>query len=81
MTDQEILDWLRSVLTEMFEIEPGRVQLDTNLFTDLELDSIDAVDLAIQLQNKTGKRVEPQNFKEIRLVSDVIAAVQRLLKA
>lgn len=79
MTDQEILQKLRDILEETFEIEPQRVQPEVNMFTELDLDSIDAVDLAIQLQKFTGKRIQPQDFKDIRTVADVIAAVHRLL--
>lgn len=81
MTDQEILEKLQAILQDTFEIEPERVRRDTNLFTDLDLDSIDAVDLAIQLQNLTGKRIQPQDFKEVRTVEDVISQVHRLLAA
>ena len=62
MTETEILDHLRRILEETFEIDPARVQLETNLFTDLDLDSIDAVDLAIKLQELTGKRIKPEEF-------------------
>jgi len=51
------------------------------MITDLDLDSIDAVDLAIQLQKLTGKRIQPQDFKDIRSVADVIGAVHRLMAA
>lgn len=81
MTDQEILEKLKAILQETFEIEPERVHGDINLFSDLDLDSIDAVDLAIQLQNFTGKRIQPQDFKEVRTVNDVIGEVHRLLAA
>ncbi|HZX32588.1 MAG TPA: acyl carrier protein [Rhodocyclaceae bacterium] len=81
MTDQEILAKLQTILQETFEIDPERVQPDTNLFADLDLDSIDAVDLAIQLQKLTGKRIQPQDFKEVRTVADVIGSVRRLLAA
>lgn len=79
MTDQEILEKLRDILHDTFEIDPQRVHPEVNLFADLDLDSIDAVDLAIQLQKLTGKRIQPQDFKEVRTVADVIAAVHRLL--
>lgn len=79
MTDQEILEKLQSILLETFEIDPARVIPETNLFADLELDSIDAVDLAIKLQEFTGKRIKPEEFKTVRTVADVIKAVQNLL--
>ncbi|MCM8614091.1 acyl carrier protein [Accumulibacter sp.] len=81
MSDQEILDKLRTILHDAFEIEATRVTPETQLFADLDLDSIDAVDLAIQLQKLTGKRIQPQDFKDIRSVADVVAAVRRLMAA
>ena len=79
MTDQEILDKLKSILHEEFEIAPEKIKPETNLFEELDLDSIDAVDLAIKLQEMTGKRIKPETFKSVRTVSDVIAAVKTLL--
>lgn len=81
MTDQEIFEKLQAILHDTFEIQPERVRRDVNLFSDLDLDSIDAVDLAIQLQKLTGKRIQPHDFKEVRTVDDVIGAVHRLLAA
>lgn len=79
MTDQEILTKLREILENTFEIDPERVLPETHLFKELDLDSIDAVDLSIQLQKLTGKRIQTHDFKEVRTVNDVIAAVHRLL--
>jgi acyl carrier protein len=79
MNDQEVLNKLQTILRDTFEIDSARVTPTAHLFTDLDLDSIDAVDLAIQVQKLTGKRIQPQEFKDIRTVADVIVAVQRLL--
>lgn len=81
MDTNEILARLREILLEAFEIEPERVQLETHLFTELDLDSIDAVDLAIKVQEMTGKRIKPEEFKTVRTVQDVIATIQKLLEA
>jgi acyl carrier protein len=79
MTDKEILENLKSILSESFEVDPKLITPETNLFEDLDLDSIDAVDLVIKLQEMTGKRIKPETFKSVRTVGDVIAAVQALL--
>ena len=81
MTDKQILDRLREVLTDTFEIEPAKITREADLFRDLDLDSIDAVDLAVKLQEMTGKRIRPEEFKTVRTVGDVVAAVDRLLAA
>ncbi len=80
ISDEDILQRLRSVLHETFEIDPARVTPAAHLFTDLELDSIDAVDLAIQVQEMTGMRIKPEDFKNVRTVGDVIATVRTLLE-
>ena len=81
MTDAEIFEQLKRVLVETFELDAAQVTMGATLFEDLDLDSIDAVDLAIKLQEITGKRIRPQEFKAIRTVSDVVAAVHELLAA
>jgi acyl carrier protein len=81
MTDDEILARLREILQEAFEIEPSRVVPQAKLYDELGLDSIDAVDLAIKLQEMTGKRIKPENFKGVRTVGDVIGTVRLLLAA
>jgi acyl carrier protein len=79
ISDEDILFRLKDVLHETFEIDPARVTPDSHLFTDLELDSIDAVDLAIQVQDMTGMRIKPEDFKNVRTVGDVVATVRTLL--
>lgn len=79
MNDEQILARLKTILAESFEIDPAKVTMDTQLFTDLDLDSIDAVDLAIKLQEMTGKRIKPEDFKTVRSVGDVVATVKQLL--
>lgn len=81
MTDEQILEKLRAILANAFEIDPARVTPATHLFEELDLDSIDAVDLAINLQEMTGKRIKPDDFKSVRTVGDVIVTVHTLLAA
>ena len=79
MTAQEIEQKIRDILVAEFEVDPARLELDTNLFTELDLDSIDAVDLVTRLQNEIGKRVDPESFRQIRTLRDVTVAVSKLV--
>lgn len=81
MTDDDVLAKLREILRDSFEIAPDRVTPAAHLFNELDLDSIDAVDLAIKLQEMTGKRIKPEEFKSVRTVGDVINAVHSLTAA
>ena len=75
----QIFEMLNEILVEYFEIDAADISLEANLYEDLDLDSIDAVDLVVKLREKTGKKIEPQDFKLVRTVNDVIVAVEKLL--
>ena len=77
---EEIYNKLAEILVDDFEISQDLVKPEANLFEDLELDSIDAVDLAVKLQFFTDKKISPENFKQIRTVDDVVNAIEELLK-
>ena len=79
-TRDEIYAKLSEILVEEFEIAEDMVKPEANLFEDLDLDSIDAVDLAVKLQFFTDKKISPENFKQIRTVEDVVNAIEELLK-
>ncbi len=70
---------LQEALVELFELEPERISLEANLYTDLEIDSIDAVDLIDHIKRKTGKKIAADAFKSVRTVGDVVEAVHRML--
>jgi acyl carrier protein len=80
LSNEDILARLKDVLHETFEIDPAKVTPEAHLFTDLELDSIDAIDLAIQVQDMTGARIKPEDFKSVRTVGDVVATVRALIE-
>lgn len=76
---EEILQYLRTVLADLFEIKPEQVVPEANLYEDLDIDSIDAVDLILKLKDLTGRKIQPQQFKHVRTVSDVVDAIQAVM--
>lgn len=78
MTEQEIYRLLRDTLTELFEIEPERITPDTNLYEDLEIDSIDAIDLIDRIKRETGRKLQAEDFRNVRTVNDVVQAVLKI---
>jgi acyl carrier protein len=79
-TRGEIEAKLAEILVEMFEVEAADVTHDALLYDDLDIDSIDAVDLIVRLKELTGKKVDPEQFKEIRTVKDVVDVIELLLR-
>jgi acyl carrier protein len=79
MTDTEIEQKIKNILVEEFEVDAGGLTRETNLFTELDLDSIDAVDLVVRLQREIDKKVNPEDFRQIRTLGDVVSAVSKLV--
>ncbi len=75
MSKDELFGWIATLLSEMFELDKDSMTLESNLYADLDIDSIDAVDLAVKLKQMTGKRLSPEVFKTIRTISDVVDAL------
>lgn len=77
---QQIHEHLSASLVDMFEIDPDDIHPDARLYEDLDIDSLDAVDLVIQLRDFTGAKVRPEQFKEVRTVGDVVNVVHSLIE-
>ena len=81
MTRDEIYEQLRSYLEDMFEVPADLITPEAQLYEDLDLDSIDAVDLVVKLQDLTGKKIPPDEFRTVRSVGDVVDRVHDLMAA
>ena len=78
MTRDEISGHVTRVIVELFDVAEDKINDDARLYEDLDIDSIDAVDMVVEMKKITGKKINPENFKSVRSVGDVIAAVEAL---
>lgn len=76
----DIFPLVRDILVDMFELDVEQIQPDAKLYEDLDIDSIDAVDLVVKIKEVTGRKVKPEDFKNVRTIDDVVLAVQKLLE-
>ena len=76
---EDILEALNDILAADFEIPRDKLTPEARLVEDLDLDSIDAVDLIVRLQKMTGTKIEPEAFKQIRTLADVADVIYKLL--
>ena len=79
-TKEQIFEELKNILIEELEIAEQDIKPEANLFEDLDLDSIDAVDIAVRMQKFTNKKLSPTEFKQIKTVNDIVEAVYGLLQ-
>jgi len=78
LSRDQLQTWVVDLLVEMFELDKSELTAESNLYADLDIDSIDAVDLAVKLKQMTGKRLAPEVFKNIRTIGDVVDALAGL---
>jgi acyl carrier protein len=69
---------IRDVLAEEFQIPREKIVAEAQLFDELGIDSIDAVDLIVRLREMTGKHVPPDRFRSVRTVGDVVSVLESL---
>jgi len=80
ITKQDVLNQVTDALVELFELNVADIIPEAKLYEELDLDSIDAVDLVVHQQNVTGKKIKPEEFKTVRTVQDIVDSVYNLLK-
>ena len=76
---QAIFEQIRDILAEEFELDPETITRQSHLYQELGLDSIDAVDLIVKVQELVGRKIDPETFRQVRTVDDVIEAIEALL--
>jgi acyl carrier protein len=71
---------LRRLLTTLFELEDSNIHLQSRLYEDLDLDSIDAVDLLVHFQSITKHKFQPEEFKAVKTIGDIVNIIHARLK-
>ena len=77
---EQVQEILSKALVELFEIDPSKITLTANLYEDLEIDSIDAIDLIDHIKRETGHRLVADDFRSVRTVGDVVEAVMKKME-
>ena len=80
MTQQELFEHISRILQDTFQIEAGRITPQARLGEDLDIDSIDAVDLIVQLKPLLGRNLQPDAFKSVRTVQEVVDVLYGLIR-
>ncbi|KHN54403.1 acyl carrier protein [Pectobacterium fontis] len=80
MDKNEIYQEIIGLLVKLFELDADEIKPESRLYEDLELDSIDAVDMVVHLQKRIGRKISPEIFKSVRTVQDVVDVVENLLR-
>lgn len=77
---QQVITRVNKILSEDFEIPLVDLKPETHLYDDLELDSLDAVDMIVCLEEEIGTKIEASTFMEVRTIGDIYNIVEKLTK-
>ncbi len=80
MTKDEIYSKLKETLINDFDIEEDLIKPEANIVVDLDLDSIDAVELIVKMKPYLNDKIEPEIFKSVKTVQDVVNILEPLTK-
>ena len=80
MTKEEIFAKIQDVLESEFEVEKSSFTLESKLFEDLDLDSIDAVDLVVKMKPYINGNIDPEMFKSAKTIQNVVDILAPLAK-
>ena len=78
LAKDQILQHIKQVLTKLFEIEESQLSGSARLYDDLDIDSIDTIDLLIELKKVLGKEIDPAEFKNAQTIDDVADVISKL---
>ena len=80
MSKEQIFEILQKALVELFEIESSKISLSSKIYEDLEIDSIDAIDLVDYIKKQTGYKMKASDFKEVKTLGDIVNIVSAQLE-
>ncbi len=75
---ENILAQVRDTLVDLFELEPAEIVPEARLYEDLDIYSIDAVDLLVDLKKTINVEISPSQFKQVRTIQDVVDVLAEL---
>ena len=76
MSKEEIFDKVCDLMNSLFDIDKASITNEST-FETLGLTSLDAIDLIVELQAMTGKKVDEEAVKRIRTVADIVDLVEK----
>ena len=79
MNTDEIYGIVKKYLIKDFEVPEEKISIDANLFENLELDSIDALDMIATLESELDISIDEEELKKIRTVHDIVNYIAKNL--
>ena len=77
---EEIFKWVVEIFAREFGFSQGELRLETHLIDDLDMDSIDAIDMAVRIEEKTNLLLDEEELRAILTIQDVVDLIHERLR-
>ena len=81
MTEEELLDALRDVLVDKLKVDGTKVQLQSSLYDDLGLDSIDLMTAVMAMEERFGIEISDNELEQVTTVGDAVNLLSQKVAA
>ncbi len=79
MNQEEIFEKVRNILAEGLGIEEEIITMDSDFIDDLNADSLDIVDLVVELEHEFNLSIPDEEAERIKTVGDAVEYIQNNL--
>ena len=79
MDRQTLIKEINEVMVDGFELDPSQLKPEAKIVDDLELDSLDAIDMLVYLEDKINIKVDAETFRNVKTLEDVYTVVENVM--
>ncbi len=71
-----IFDEIKEIIVDELNISPEKITLEANLAEDLGADSLDAVEVIMDIEDKYGVKIDDETAKSLKTVKDLVDYIE-----
>ena len=71
-----VLDQIKEILKDTMDIDESKITLDAKLKEDLELDSLDSVELIMSAEEEFGIEIPDEDVMNFKTVNDILNYIE-----
>ena len=72
-----MFEQIRDIIAEQLNVNPETLTLETNLMKDLNIDSLDAVEIVLAIEDRFGVEIPDEDIENLQVIQDFINAIER----